>query len=162
MKTVYLGLGTNQGDLKENLRKTIKLLKYYNITVLKTSSIYETEPVGFKEQPHFYNLCLEAETSLDPHELLKMLKAIEIEMGRQKTAKNGPRIIDIDILIYSNIILKDKDLVIPHSEIISRRFVLEPLYEIAPELVHPELNVKIEAILKENKLSGDIRRIGEL
>ena len=162
METIYLSLGSNQGDRRENIKKAIELIKANNVNVSKISSLYETEPVGFKDQPYFYNLCLKAETKLDPHTLLTLIKGIETETGRVKTTEKGPRIIDIDILFYSNIILKDKDLVIPHSEIINRKFVLEPLCEIAPELVHPEKNAKIADILKEASFSEGVSRIGEL
>jgi len=161
METVYLCLGTNLGDRKANIDTALIQLKAYDIRILKTSSIYETEPVGYKGQPDFYNICLKAETQLSPHELLKAVKSIETQMGRKKTVKNGPRIIDIDILFYRNIILNDKELTIPHSGIETRRFVLEPLCEIAEELIHPVPAKTIKELLNKGDFSGKVKKIGE-
>lgn len=138
MPRVFLSLGSNQGDRLENLRQSLKRIEgIKGIEIKKLSSIYETEPVGFKKQRDFLNMVIEISTELEPHYLLKSLQSIEKELGRERTFKGGPRTIDIDILYYGNLILKDPMLIIPHPEIENRRFVLIPLNEIAPEFNVP-------------------------
>lgn len=134
-RTAYLGLGTNIGNRERNLKEAVKLLKAIeNIEVIKASSVYETEPVGVKEQPWFYNCVVEIGTSLPPEQLLSTVKNIEQTMGRERTEKWGPRLIDIDILTYENQAGKDSSPILPHPEITKRAFVLMPLAEIAPNL----------------------------
>lgn len=136
MKQIFLGLGTNLGEKKKNLEKAREKIVVIAKTI-KSSPIYETPPFGIAEQPYFYNQVLEIETILKPKLLLEKLLAIEKEMGRVRTMKNGPRIIDIDILFYDNLILKTESLQIPHTGAVTRSFVLIPMNEIAPEFVHP-------------------------
>lgn len=136
--TAYLSLGTNMGDKKKNLLEAIeKINTLENTKVTSESSILETEPFGYTEQDMFLNACIEIKTLFTPQELLEKLLAIELEMGRVRTIKWGPRVIDIDILFFDDEIIQDKNLCIPHSWICERMFVLEPLCEIAPNLVHP-------------------------
>jgi 2-amino-4-hydroxy-6-hydroxymethyldihydropteridine diphosphokinase len=134
MSRVYLGLGTNLGDTENNLDRALRRLSE-NITILKKSSLYETEPVGFKDQAWFLNMVVEAETNLSPSELLGVTQGIERDMKRVKTVVNGPRIIDIDILLYDDERVDAAGLTIPHLRMQERAFVMVPLLEISPELV---------------------------
>jgi len=134
---VYLSLGSNLGDRAANLRAAIEALPAANIRVTKISSFYETEPVDFLEQPWFLNCAMEAETGLSPQELLRALRGIEQSVGSKKEFAKGPRLLDIDILIYGNETIDLPDLQIPHPRMLQRKFVLAPLAEIAPLLKHP-------------------------
>ncbi|RJQ48732.1 MAG: 2-amino-4-hydroxy-6-hydroxymethyldihydropteridine diphosphokinase [Nitrospiraceae bacterium] len=148
MHTVYIGIGSNLGDREENCERAIRLLIEHGMTVTKRSSMIETEPWGVKEQPKFINMALEIKTGMEPDELLHLLKRIENESGRLPTSRWGPRVIDLDILLYDDLILKTPELEIPHPGISERDFVLRPLAEIAPEKVHPVLKKSIKALLK--------------
>lgn len=142
MNTVYLSLGSNSGDREENLSQALALLSQ-KVKLEKTSSIYETEPMGYKEQPLFLNLACQITTDLNPGELLELAKRIEKKLGRIPGFPDSPRPIDIDILFYDDKIVAMPDLIIPHPRIQERAFVLIPLSEIAPELIHSELNKSI-------------------
>jgi GTP cyclohydrolase-4 len=137
MATAYLGLGSNLGDREENLVMALELISEQAIVEL-LSSIYETEPVGFKEQPLFLNAACLISTSFSPVQLLKLAKEIESSLGREISFPNAPRPIDIDILLYENIVINKAHLTIPHPHLAQRAFVLVPLTEIAAEVVHPE------------------------
>jgi 2-amino-4-hydroxy-6-hydroxymethyldihydropteridine diphosphokinase len=141
MSKVYLGLGTNLGDTKNNLEQALHFLSG-KIAILKKSSIYETEPVGFKDQPWFLNMAIEAETGLPPEDLLCFTQGIEKQMKRVKTIVNGPRIIDIDILLYGDESVETESLVIPHPRMTQRAFVMVPLYEISPGLIISGKSIK--------------------
>ena len=156
MADVFIGIGSNIGNKEENIRSSIKLMKK-KCRILKTSSLYETEPVGYKEQDWFLNCAIEAETKIEPLELLEFLKSIEKNIGRVKEIKNGPRIIDMDILFYDDKIINESELIIPHPRLHERLFVLEPLKEIAPELVHPVFGKSIGEIYSEAKNGHEIR-----
>lgn len=145
--TVYIGIGSNLGNREENCLKAIRLMEEQGIKVVKRSSLYETEPWGVKDQPMFINMVIEAETELTPQELLKALKSIESSMGRTETKRWGPRLIDLDILFYNDMIINTPELRIPHPYIHERPFVLRPLGEIAPELEHPVLKKKIKELM---------------
>jgi len=133
--TVYLGLGSNLGNREENLDMALKLLSQ-RMRLGRVSSIYDTEPIGNTDQPRFLNIACEVFTRLSPEGLLALAKGIEVKMGRR--GKSGePRTIDIDILLYGDIVINTPDLVIPHPGMAERSFVLVPLAEIAPERVHP-------------------------
>ncbi len=133
---VYIALGSNLGNRQKHLTAAIAgLRKVVDVHVL--SSIYETEPVGYLEQPHFLNMVCGGKTQLSAQELLKYAKALEKANGRQETFRNGPRAIDIDILLYDQAKIVQKDLVIPHPGMSTRAFVLIPLAEIAPDLIEP-------------------------
>ncbi len=134
--TVYLSLGSNLGDRALNLQKAITNLAP-KVQVEAQSSIYETEPWGYSDQPAFLNQVIKASTSLEPAELLNFLKEIEILLGRQETFRFGPRLIDLDILFYDSLVLDTAGLTIPHPRITERAFVMIPLAEIAPDLNHP-------------------------
>ena len=136
MTTIYLSLGSNIGNRKKNLEKALTELSNNNISKIKVSSLYETEPVGPKQR-NFYNIAGKFKTNLNPQDLLKVLKQIEQNLGRTKTYRWGPRVIDIDILFYGKQVIKSPKLTIPHKEIINRAFVLVPMKEIAQNFVHP-------------------------
>jgi len=159
---IYLSIGSNLGDKKKILADAINALRDAGIKITKISSLYETEPVGKKDQPMFYNACVLAETILEPLDLLKKIKEIEKKLGRKDTNKWGPRIIDIDILFYNNIILSINELKIPHPEILNRKFVLVPLDEIAKNYIHPVVNQKIRDILEKSSFNQKVTRTGAL
>lgn len=158
MSVVYLCLGSNLGDRKKNLLWALALLSR-EVSLEKTSSVYETEPVGCKEQLFFLNLACRVTTTLNPRELLYLAKVIENKMGRIPSRQiNAPRPIDIDILFYGRQIIKSSDLVIPHPRLVERAFVLIPLSEIAPELVHPELGNSIVELASSVKGCGGVQK----
>lgn len=131
MSIAYLSLGTNIGDREDNLIKAIEELKASSrIEVTKVSDLYETEPVGYDDQDPFYNICIMIETSYSPFELLDYCQAIENKMGRVRLIKNGPRIIDIDILSFDDLVINDERLILPHPRMNERAFVLIPLMDI--------------------------------
>lgn len=142
----YLCLGSNIGERALNLQKAVEHIQYFS-TLVKTSSILETLPQYELNQPNFLNQALEIETNLSPHDLLKEIKAVEVHLGRQLTYRNGPRVIDIDILFYDQEIIETPGLTIPHPLISERAFVLEPLCEIAPKFVCPKSGRKMEDLL---------------
>ncbi|MEJ5226793.1 2-amino-4-hydroxy-6-hydroxymethyldihydropteridine diphosphokinase [Thermodesulfovibrio sp.] len=147
MNLIYLSLGSNLGDREKNLDTALSELKNEGIVILKKSSIYETAPWGYEKQPAFLNMAMEGLTLLEPYDLLKLIKEIENKMGRKKTIKYGPRVIDIDIIFYNNIILNSEVLTIPHPLMHKRDFVLKPLCEIASEFIHPELKISVKKLL---------------
>lgn len=138
MTAVYLGLGSNLGDREANLRRALELLGS-KVKVLAVSSIYETEPVGFLSQPRFLNAVCRVETAMRPEELLLFVKSIEKGMGRKQSFRNAPREIDIDILLYGDEVMETPELVVPHPGLARRAFVLVPLVEIGPQVLHPVL-----------------------
>ncbi len=135
----YLSLGSNLGERKKNLEKCRKALESNKIKILRASSIYETQPVGFKNQPWFLNQVVAVEAPSYPEALLDDLKRIENRLGRKKIVLNGPRIIDIDILMADQMIIRTATLQIPHPRMEKRNFILIPFEEIAPTMVHPVL-----------------------
>ena len=150
---VYLGLGSNLGDRLENLRDAILKLAP-DIKVTAYSSVYQTPPWGFEQQPAFLNQVVMGETHLIPGDLLQYLKNIESVLGRQPTFRNGPRIIDLDILFYDNMIINQPDLIIPHPRLHERAFVLVPFAEIAPNYHHPVLDLSVKEMLQVIDRSG--------
>lgn len=157
MSKIYLGLGSNIGETKKNIESALALLGE-KVNILKSSSYYQTEPIGFKDQPWFLNMVVKGETDLNPYELLDFTQSIEKEMRRVKTILNGPRIIDIDILMYDDIKIKSDRLTIPHPRMHERAFVMIPIFEIAPKLTIN--NKSIEDIIK--KLKGqEIKKLEE-
>jgi 2-amino-4-hydroxy-6-hydroxymethyldihydropteridine diphosphokinase len=158
LKTVYIALGSNLGDRVENLRLAVEKIQSPNLKVTRESSMYETEPRGLLEQPWFLNQVIEAETTLFPRQLLARLLKIEHEMGRQRTVPNGPRVIDLDILLFGNITVRAAGLEIPHPRIAERRFVLEPLSELAPALRHPLTGRTIRDMLAQT-MDQPVRRL---
>jgi 2-amino-4-hydroxy-6-hydroxymethyldihydropteridine diphosphokinase len=147
MKTVYLGLGTNLGDRERNLEAALEKLAAPDLRILRISSVYETAPVGTDDPHWFLNLVVEAETDLFPMQLLWRTGKIEHSLGRVRTAVNGPRTIDIDILLYGRAVIHSPSLEVPHPRMHQRRFVLAPLAELAPELRHPVMRKTIRELL---------------
>jgi 2-amino-4-hydroxy-6-hydroxymethyldihydropteridine diphosphokinase len=138
MDRIYLLLGTNIGDLKENLLQAMRAIEANGIKILKKSKIYKTEPWGVEDQPDFLNLALEVESGLSAIELMRKLKLIESQMGRKKTEKRWqPRLIDIDILFWGDEIVAHAELEIPHREFFNRPFAMKILSEIAPDFKPP-------------------------
>ena len=133
---VYLALGTNLDDRAANLKQAIGALTP-QLEVKAKSQVYETPPWGFEDQPKFLNQVIKANTYLDPEPLLKHLKRLEVALGRKESFPNGPRLIDLDILFYDDLVMDKPSIVIPHPRLQERGFVLLPLMEIAPNLVHP-------------------------
>jgi 2-amino-4-hydroxy-6-hydroxymethyldihydropteridine diphosphokinase len=156
-KLIYLSLGSNLGDRAANLDRAIDALPDVGVRVLRRSSNYETEPVDFLEQPWFLNCVIEAETSLSPRELLEQLQAIEHKFGSRKEIPRGPRIIDLDILFYGTEVIHADGLEIPHPRLAARRFVLVPLAELAPDLGHPVLRMKVREMLATTQDRSDVR-----
>jgi len=147
VKTVYLSLGSNIGEREENLRKAIEGLAAADVRVLRESPIYETEPVGLADQRWFLNMVVEAETALFPLQLLTRTAKIERDLGRVRTIKNGPRTLDIDILLFAKAVMRTARLAIPHPRMHERRFVLVPLADLAPELRHPVTHRTVRQML---------------
>jgi 2-amino-4-hydroxy-6-hydroxymethyldihydropteridine diphosphokinase len=155
-QTVYIALGTNMGDRQANLEEAIVRMQPA-VKVLACSPVYETPPWGYAEQPDFLNQVIRGETSLQPMDLLDLLKRIEVEMGRVKIIHNGPRLIDLDLLFYGDVILESERLTIPHPRMLGRGFVLLPLADLAPDLIHPLLGISIRELLKDADCSGITR-----
>lgn len=143
---VYLALGTNIGNRAANLKRAISLLPP-QMTVREKSKVYETPPWGYTEQESFFNQVVMATTYLSPEKLIKHLKRLEVAMGRKASFRNGPRLIDIDILFYDDVILDTPSLVIPHPRLHERGFVLLPLMDIAPDLIHPVKKKSIRELI---------------
>jgi len=149
MHKVCISIGSNMGDRRKNCADALKLMQQRGIHIIKSSKTYETEPWGFEEQPMFVNQAVVADTALGPMSLLSELKMIEKQMGRSGSLRWGPRVIDLDIIFYDDIVIDIPELKIPHERAHERRFVLEPLAEIDPDAVHPLLNKTIKSLLEE-------------
>ena len=151
--TVYLAFGSNIGNRLANLKQAVASLSP-QLEVKKKSRIYETPPWGYEDQPLFLNMAVMAKTYLEPEPLLKHLKRLEVALGRQETFRNGPRLIDIDILFYDALVLQTPTLTIPHPRLHERGFVLAPLMDIAQELEHPVLGKTIWEIIAYVDVKG--------
>ena len=159
VEAVYLSLGSNVGDRDENLKAAIAALPAAGVQVRRVSSFYETEPVDYLEQAWFLNCVVEGETELPAFELLRRLRAIESRMGSRKLVAKGPRLIDLDILVYGQETIDTPELQVPHPRMTLRRFVLVPLAEIAPGLRHPAWSGTVERILSETPDKSEVRRV---
>jgi len=158
LATAYLSLGSNLGEREENLCQALTLLSL-KVNLDEVSSIYETEPIGYKNQPLFLNLVCRITTNLPPEELLHFAKEIETRMGRVPSEQiNSPRPIDIDILFYDNKIMETQNLTIPHPRLKDRAFALIPLAEIAPDLVHPKLDKNIAQLANAVRGQKGVRK----
>ena len=160
-KIVYLSLGSNLGDRAGNLRSAIERLGSLG-KVVGLSSFYETEPVEVSEQPWFLNCAVKLDTEKMPRQLLAGVLALEREMGRHRTRYKGPRTIDIDIVLFGNSVVATADLIIPHPAMQERRFVLEPLNEIAPDVRHPKLQRTIRELRDDLPPGPVVRRLSNL
>ena len=154
--TCYIGIGSNLGNVLENCRHAVEnLSQSKGIEITRVSSFYKTEPVGIENQNLFINAVMEIKTALSARNLFQSLQNVEKDMGRRWEIKGGPRIIDLDFLFYGQEIIQDADLIVPHPEIQKRRFVLEPLCEIASYFIHPVFGVSIRGLkdrLNDNKM----------
>jgi len=165
--TVYLGLGSNLGQRDANLTRAIRLLgqpfdsaQGERVEPLRVSSIYETAPWGYTEQPFFLNCVVEAETTLPPALLLQSVQVVEKAMGRKPGIRWGPRVIDVDILLYGSLTIDQPDLQIPHPRISQRAFVLIPLAELAASLIHPTLQLAIADLARRVQGQEGVTRWG--
>lgn len=166
----FIGLGSNLGDRGKNIQEALVLLERWGIKILRSSSLYETEPVGYKDQPWFYNMAALAEIvpqkgnekqDFSPQHLVKIFRNIEQALGRERsseeTIKNGPRTIDLDLLFYDDVVLGIPGLIVPHPRLHERKFVLLPLNEIAPDFIHPVLKKAIKELLNDCKDESIVR-----
>lgn len=160
MTTAYLAIGSNLGDRVDNLRRAVAMLAP-EVTLVAASPLYETAPAYVVDQPRFVNGALKVETGLGPRALLTKLKDIEQAVGRQPGLRYGPRIVDLDILFLGDTVLADRDLEIPHPRLAERLFVLRPLADIAPSLVHPVLMRSVEALHTELPDDPAMQRMAE-
>jgi 2-amino-4-hydroxy-6-hydroxymethyldihydropteridine diphosphokinase len=145
----FLSLGSNLGDREAHLTEALKRLEAASIHIRRRSSVYETEPQDVPDQPWFLNMVVEIETELFPRLMLARIQAIELGMGRKREAAKGPRSIDIDILFIGDFVITTRELQVPHPRLHERRFVLEPLAELAPDLLHPVIGKTIQEMLQE-------------
>ena len=160
MVEAYIGIGSNLGDRGDNICHALNLIAP-KLKIACISSVFETEPEGYKEQPDFLNAVIKLEeVCVSARELLRFLKSIESNLGRKEDFRNAPRIVDLDILFYGDVIIEEDDLTIPHPRLHERSFVLIPLTEIAGELVHPCLHNNIEELLSKLKTVGRISKVG--
>lgn len=149
MDFIVISLGSNLGNREQHFQQACELLEKSYIRIQERSPIYETQPFGITDQPDFLNQILVVKTKLPPHFLLEKLLGIEKTMGRIRGAKNGPRIIDIDLLFYKNILIDDESFIVPHPGIPERRSVLQPVADLMPDATHPLLNKSIKQLLDE-------------
>lgn len=162
MPEIFLGLGSNLGSKMDNLKMAVAHMQNVGLDIIGMSKVYQTEPFGVKEQPVFYNMVLRAFTTIEPRELLAILKGIERKMGRGNNVRWGPRIIDIDILLYNDIILKYDDLCIPHPGILERYFVLLPMYELCRERNIPGTGMTVAEAFEKIRGSAKAEPVGEI
>lgn len=154
MSIAYIALGSNLGERKQNILTALNYMEQSGLKILAVSSLLETEPYGVTDQPSFINAAVKIETELTAHDLLRLLLAIELKMGRVRKRHWGERNIDLDLILYDDKIMKDKDLIVPHPDMQNRLFVLSPLAEIAGDVVHPVFKITISDMLN-NLMSGD-------
>lgn len=160
MANAYIAIGSNQGDRIDYCNKAITAITKFAV-IKSLSSVYETEPVGVTDQPDFINCVVEIETGLGPYELLSSLLDIENKLGRKRVDAGGPRTIDLDLIFYDAVVIQGEDLIIPHPRVHLRRFVLEPLQEIAPDFIHPILKVSVSKLLHDLEETKRVNKVGD-
>ncbi len=158
MRDIYLGLGSNIGDKRAPIEQAIERIAEL-VTVRRVSSFYETAPVGFLDQDWFLNCVIEVETDRTARQLAPLLLGLELEMGRRREVPGGPRTIDIDILFHGTEVIDEEGLQIPHPRLHERLFVLEPLRELCPDLVHPILGIGVAELARKLAGKQQIRRL---
>jgi 2-amino-4-hydroxy-6-hydroxymethyldihydropteridine diphosphokinase len=156
VKKVYLSLGSNLGDREQMLQEAVDLLEASGLHIRRVSSVFETEPRDNPTQPWFLNLVIEAETALLPMQLLARVQKVERQLGRRRVAWRGPRTIDVDILLYERSVIETPQLTVPHPRMTERRFVLEPLAELASDFRHPVARRTVRELLSD--VSGQTAR----
>ncbi|MGB7291648.1 MAG: 2-amino-4-hydroxy-6-hydroxymethyldihydropteridine diphosphokinase [Thermodesulfobacteriota bacterium] len=160
MANAYIGIGSNQGNRIDYCRKALRAITKFAV-IKSLSSVYETEPVGVVDQPDFINCAVEIETGLGPYALLSRLLDIENELGRKRVGAGGPRTIDLDLIFYDDLVIQGEELTIPHPRAHLRRFVLEPLREIAPDFIHPILKVSVSRLLHGSEETKRVKKVGD-
>lgn len=156
----YIGVGSNINEPTLNIKKALSLaIRGGEVEILKSSSLYETSPWGLREQPNFINAVWSVKTTLTPVQLFLYLKKIEVLMGRKKVERYGPRIIDLDVLFYDDLVYQDANLTIPHPKLAERSFVIFPMAELAPNFVHPLLGVTMEKLKVQLKELLNIKKL---
>lgn len=161
MFNVYIGIGSNLGNKIENCLNALKAISEFT-AIKMVSSFYETDPVGREDQPKFINAVARVKTTLSHHKLLDSLKTVERQMGRKNGRRWVPRIIDLDVLFYENLVMESEKLTIPHKELHKRKFVLKPLCEIEPDLEHPVLRQTVSKMLTNLKDNKKVKKINQL
>ncbi len=161
LQTVHLGLGTNVGDRADNLRRAMALLGE-RLNVSAVSSVYETEPWGYTDQPRFLNMACAAEAEMAPAALLTFIQSVEQAVGREPSFRYGPRAIDVDILLWGDVVSESESLTIPHPALHERAFALAPLAEIAPDVQHPVVGKSVLELLTDVPGRDTVRRMGPL
>jgi len=159
MITVYIAVGTNIGEREENLRTALQHLPEVGVHIRRVSSVYETEPLDYLDQDWFLNAALEGDTELDALDLLRALRLIESQMGSRKTIPKGPRLIDLDVLLYGSETLDTPEIQVPHPRMLERRFVLVPLAEIAPTLRHPSWPAGVMHLLATTRDHSTVKKV---
>lgn len=157
----FLSLGSNLGDKQKNLARAIFFLEKEGVRILKASSVYETEPVGFSCESWFFNQVIEAEAQMNPKAFLNFVQKIERKMGRKLQEKKSSRTIDIDILLAGRMVIKTKELEIPHPRMEKRKFVLIPFMEIAPDTIHPLYGESVGALRRKSRDRSIVKRMKE-
>lgn len=157
MARVVLGMGANLGDREAGLRAALRALPP-EVRILGISSVFRSDPVGLEDQPEFWNMVVSGESTLEPHALLERVHAIETALGRRRTFRNAPRTLDIDVLLYDDIVLSTPELTVPHPRMLERAFVLRPLVELLPDASHPVTGRAFTEHLEEAEAAGRLER----